>query len=184
MELYKKQSYESYMAAQTNANLKKINNVWVQREDIEKIHQVVETAESIICHGTRRGVEQQYFKEFYPNAYIIGTEISHTAKKFPNTIQHDFHEVKSEWVEKFDILYSNSFDHTYDPNKCLDVWTQQIKPNGYIVIDFSLRKNVNPVDCLYLSSTEAVDLMKTKNIDVIETYNTNQNSFMFIGKKI
>lgn len=184
MELYKKQSYESYMTAQTNANLKKINNVWVQREDIEKIHQVVETAESIICHGTRRGVEQQYFKEFFSNAYIIGTEISHTAKKFPNTIQHDFHEVKPEWIEKFDILYSNSFDHTYDPNKCLDVWTQQIKPNGYIIIDFSLRKNVNPVDCLYLSPTEAIDLMKTKNIDVIETYNTNQNSFMFIGKKI
>ncbi|MBK6621188.1 MAG: hypothetical protein IPG32_10020 [Saprospirales bacterium] len=49
------------------------------------------------------------------NCEVIGTEISDSASKFSHTIEWDFHEVKPEWIGRADFIYSNSFDHSYDP---------------------------------------------------------------------
>jgi hypothetical protein len=47
----------------------------------------------------------------------MGTEISDTAGQFPYTIQWDFHKTKAEWIDATDFIYSNCFDHSYDPQK-------------------------------------------------------------------
>ena len=65
------------------------------------------TPKTILCHGTRRGLEQQYIIEYFENIEnleVIGTEISYTATQFPNTIEWDFHEVKDEWIGNVDIM--------------------------------------------------------------------------------
>jgi hypothetical protein len=67
----------------------------------------------------------------------IGTEISDSAEQFPNTIQWDFHEVKPEWIGAVDFIYSNSFDHTYDPEKCLNAWMSCLKPGGVCILGHS-----------------------------------------------
>jgi hypothetical protein len=87
-----------------------------------------------LCHGTRRGKEQEWFKE-YLKCDVIGTEISSTAEQFPNTIQWDFHETKPEWIDAVDFIYSNSFDHSYDPQKCLKAWMSCIKKGGCCIIE-------------------------------------------------
>ena len=66
---------------------------------------------------------------------MIGTEISPTATQFPNTIQWDFHDVKPEWISAADFIYSNSFDHSYDPEKCLSNWMSCIRSGGICVIE-------------------------------------------------
>ena len=101
MKIYKYSNHEEYIDIQTKANIRKLNNVWVDKETISKIYEMVPIAAFILCHGTRNAAEQKYFKHFYPYAEIIGTEISHTASKFEMTIQHDFHEIKEEWINKF-----------------------------------------------------------------------------------
>ena len=58
-----------------------------------------------ICHGTRNGKEQKFFKRNL-NINVIGTEISSTATQFPDTIQWDFHRVKDEWVNNVDFIFS------------------------------------------------------------------------------
>ena len=47
------------------------------------------------------------------------------------------HEIKDEWVDKCDVIYSNSFDHTYDPIYCLNQWSKCLKPTGIIVLQFA-----------------------------------------------
>jgi len=130
--------YEKYKHVQIEANKKKINNVWVQKENIEMLSKyILENIEKPtfgICHGTRRGMEQKWFKE-YINCNVIGTEISDTATQFEDTIQWDFHDIKDEWIKNVDFIYSNSFDHTYNPEKCLTTWISCLKKNGICILE-------------------------------------------------
>ena len=68
---------------------------------------------------------------------MIGTEISDTAEQFPNTIQWDFHDVKPEWIDATDFIYSNSLDHSYDPEKCLNAWMSCVTPRGVCILEHS-----------------------------------------------
>ena len=68
---------------------------------------------------------------------MIGTEISDTATQFPKTIQWDFHETKPEWLEATDFIYSNSFDHSYDPEKRLDAWMSCVRTGGLCILEHS-----------------------------------------------
>jgi hypothetical protein len=89
-----------------------------------------------LCHGTRQGKEQAWFKK-HLKCEVLGTEISDTAEQFPDTIQWDFHEVKPEWIGAVDFVYSNSFDHSYDPEKCLKAWMSCIRKGGLCVLEQS-----------------------------------------------
>lgn len=86
-----------------------------------------------ICHGTRRGAEQE-FLSIILGADILGTEISHTAEQFPRTIRWDFHDVKDEWLQKFDFIYSNSLDQSYDPVLAVTQWLKTLAPGGICII--------------------------------------------------
>lgn len=135
MKIYQYKSYEDYVQSQTEANIIKINNIWIEESIIQKIINHVKNANFILCHGVRNGAEINLFEKYYPKAKIIGTEISYTAANFRNTVQHDFNKIKNEWINKFDIVYSNSFDHTYDPKLCLSVWREQLNENGIMFIE-------------------------------------------------
>ena len=37
-------------------------------------------------------------------------------------IEWDFNNVKDEWVNNTDFIFSNSFDHTDKQEECLDAW--------------------------------------------------------------
>jgi len=134
--------YERYKTIQTKGNHGKINLVNVEREDVQflssYIAKYINQPSFGICHGTRRGDEQAWFSEEL-KCEVIGTEISDTASDFPNTVQWDFHEEKSDWIGKADFVYSNSFDHSYDPKKALSNWMRTLKPGGICVLEHSLQ---------------------------------------------
>lgn len=130
--------YEKYKEIQISGNKRKIDNVWVQEENIaflaDYLTDKIGDINFGLCHGTRRGKEQEWFTK-YLNCKVIGTELSDTAEQFPNTIQWDFHEVRPEWINAVDFIYSNSFDHSYDPQKCLKAWMSCIKKGGVCMIE-------------------------------------------------
>ncbi len=132
--------YEKYRHNQQEANLRKLNKVWVLEENIaflsDYIKNIIGRPKFGICHGTRRGKEQEWFKK-YLNCEVIGTEISDTAELFPNTIQWDFHKTKPVWIEATDFIYSNSFDHSYDPENCINAWMSCVKTGGICIIELS-----------------------------------------------
>ena len=89
-----------------------------------------------LCHGVRSGLENKTLGELL-GCTVIGTEIGDKFGYPEITIQWDMHEIKDEWVEKCDVIYSNSFDHTYDPIYCLNQWSKCLKPTGIIVLQFA-----------------------------------------------
>lgn len=138
--------YEKYRKVQEAGNKQKINSIWVLEDNIEflstYIQKVIGTPRFGICHGTRRGKEQEWFRK-YLNCNVIGTEISSTATQFPNTIQWDFHKINAEWINAVDFIYSNSFDHSYDPEMCLNTWMSCIRKGGLCVIEHTSAHGVS-----------------------------------------
>jgi len=132
--------YEKYKEIQTKGNKGKIEKTWVTEDEIKylslELKKLLPNVKSGICHGTRRGLEQKWFSENL-NCPVIGTEISDSASQFENTIQWDFHEVKEDWIGKFDFVYSNSFDHSYNPEKALRAWMSTLSPGGICIIEYT-----------------------------------------------
>ncbi len=143
--------YGKYRQIQIEGNKRKIDTIWAREENIDFLSRYIlehiGTPKLGICHGTRRGLEQMWFSERL-NCKVIGTEISDTAEQFPNTIQWDFHEIKAEWVGAVDFIYSNSFDHSYDPEKCLNAWMTCIRLGGLCIIEHSSPHGSSPASLL------------------------------------
>ncbi len=129
-----------YRALQTAANKMKIDSQWVPEDHIAVLagYMLEQGALPVtgICHGTRRGNEQVWFRTHLgPQAQVFGTEISDTATDFPFTIQWDFHDVDPAWVGAMDFVYSNSWDHAHDPERAFDGWASCLTPGGFLLLD-------------------------------------------------
>lgn len=186
MKLWKYDSYEEYVEAQTKGNVKKITNIWVTEFTIKVIKSKIGDVTDILCHGTRNGTEQKYFKKFFPNCNVVGTEISYTATEFPDTIQWDFHEPKQEWIGKHDIVYSNSFDHSYDPEKSLSTWAGQLNDNGVLAIELMVGVDNNKSkaqDPLELSYEEYEELLTRNDLKIFWNGPTRSFNRLVLAKK-
>lgn len=150
MKIWKYKDEKEYRQHQYKANAEKIDRIWVQDFDIEYIAISMRSkaidVKSVLCHGTRNGAEQRYFKKFFPNLKeVIGTEIAPTAKDFEDTIRHDFQKVHDQLIGRFDIVYSNSLDHSRNPLETLKIWGNQLKNNHRSVmwLDVVFNHHVN-----------------------------------------
>jgi len=172
MKIYTYRDYDHYVEMQTEANKKKIDWRYVKPETVKRIVDHFRKnfdgdPKAIICHGTRNGGEQQFFQGHFPNAEIVGTEISETAEQFPMTVQWDFTKQKDEWIGKHDIVYSNSFDHSIDPEETLRVWTEQLTPNGILYIEYSEQQSESSAyDPLDATNKEVVKMIRDKGFKV------------------
>jgi len=168
MRLYKHKNYKEYKKAQINKNTKKLDLVWVKPHEIKliskKIKKYIPNASFGICHGVRNAWEVKQLRNIL-KIDILGTEIAPSATKFENTIQWDFHNLKDEWIGSVDFIYSNSFDHSYDPEKCLDVWMKCIKKGIGVCFIHWMSTNASTIDaadCFAASLKEYKDLFNKK----------------------
>lgn len=184
MKIYEYKNYDEYVFYQTEANKHKINNVYVHKETIRRIANDKKIADNILCHGTRNGAEQKYFKHFFPNAFIIGTEISETASQFEMTIQHDFTLPNPEWIDKFDIVYSNSFDHSINPVETLTTWKNQLNSQGKLYLEHTEDPKLNVSkawDPLAISRKEIEKIMnqiELKLVKILKSKSHNGNIYV------
>ena len=157
MKIYEYLNYDDYVQAQTEANEVKLKLVWVQEPTIKLIYNTVgnlKNIKKILCHGTRNGAEQKLFRKYFPKAEVLGTEISKTATLFPDTIQWDFQKQKTDWVEYWDLIYSNALDHTTDLVKTLRTWKQQLHRYGVLFIEYSFHNRTTRSDPLEITKEE------------------------------
>ena len=130
-------NYEEYVKAQNAGFQRKVDShSGVGRETILEIKKRIPTATNILCHGTRAGYEQKFFASEYEGAEVIGTEIADGCEKFDMTVQWDMHKPKEEWLGKFDIIYTNVFDHAIYPEKALNTWYGQLASGGSLIMEF------------------------------------------------
>ena len=175
MKLYQYKNYEEYKQAQTKANIEKIVNVWINESTVKKIKSFVPKCKNILCHGVRNAKEIVFFQKHY-QANVVGTEISTTASQFKNVVEWDFHNVKEDWIGKFDIVYSNSWDHSYDPKKSLLTWKDQLKNDGHMFIEFGMNEKDNKstiTDPLEIHDEEIKKLLRENNLKLKDTFVTS-----------
>ena len=173
-------NYDLYKDLQTLGNKFKLHKQWVPEEHIEilsnYVNQAGVTVERGVCHGTRQGNEQMWFRDHLSgDADVFGTEISDTADQFPHTIQWDFHETKPEWVKNFGLVYSNSWDHAFDPARAFRGWVSCLKPGGIMLLDHGWNyraEQVNALDPFGISEQKLIELLEQECGDagrVVET---------------
>jgi hypothetical protein len=134
-----KLDYETYRQIQEVGNRGKINRIFTTEALISLVANHAKdrlgVVNRILCHGTRNGAEQRWFQSHFPKAEILGTEISETATQFPMTILWDFHEIRDGWIEHWDILYSNSWDHSFYPPKMFSAWSRTLRSGGILYLE-------------------------------------------------
>ena len=128
---------------QNEANALKLDNQWVSEDQIKHLAQTVLKYRAhpkfALCQGTRRGLEQKWFRESLPGTDVLGTDIADSATQFPHTVQWDFHEMNPDWSGRADFVYSNSLDHAYEPQKAFRAWYDALVVGGVILLDHSDR---------------------------------------------
>lgn len=145
--------YETYRMVQEEGNKAKLAAQFVKKSHIFHLAEWIKDQGCKptfgLCHGVRRGKEQAWFRKRLEGANIIGTDISETATQFENTVQWDFHDDNPDWEARADFVYSNSWDHAYDPGKAFAAWARCLKPGGWLLIDHTrghMPKSSNVLD--------------------------------------
>lgn len=140
MKLHKFGSYKEYIDAQVKGS-KSHGNILFNDRQIFRIAQYILANKprrhfpiNGICHGARQGLEVELFLDQYPQANIIGTDL---APQKECVIEWDFQQQKPEWVEHFDFVYSNSLDHSNEPEKCISIWLDQLTQGGFLFLMWS-----------------------------------------------
>jgi len=176
MKVYKYKDYDDYVKHQTETNRRKLGWVYTNPECIKRIVNHFRDnfegfgPDSIICHGSRNGTEHKYFKKHFPQSKILGTDISDTATQFKNTVQWDFTKENPDWVGKYDIVYSNSIDHSIDPVETLRVWKEQLTPAGIMYIEYSEQQSIcSNEDPLDATLKEMISMVENAGFKVEKT---------------
>ena len=121
-----------------------------------------------ICHGARNGLECDELMRYLPLATIMGTDLfpntgkSRLIKREAEVIEWDFNEPRKEWERSFDLVYSNSLDHSPDPEETLKVWFRQLKPLGAMFVQWNRSdETLGGGDCFAASLPEYLDLLNS-----------------------
>lgn len=168
-KLHQYPNYQAYVKAQTDGNKRKLlTHRGVFEDGIKWMAEVVKVRNPKpkfgLCHGTRAGWEQQWFKEAMPGCQVLGTEISDTASQFPDTIQWDFHRVKAEWLDACDFVYSNAWDHAMHPELAFGNWLKCLVPDTGIMLlehsDGHLPKYVTKLDPFGIELSGLIEMLE------------------------
>ena len=191
-------SYEEYRHVQISANKLKFSQVYAEDPELKRIagHFLRHTrGEGLgLCHGVRNGYEVRKFRSLMPALNLVGTDISPTAEKVDNCIVWDMHEVKPEWVGAVSFMYSNSWDHAYDPNLLFARWSESLAPHGRLYLsytDLHSERGVNEdtkIDVVGCSLDELIRMVQPTLVldDVLEikpmlTFQTWRRRFAYLG---
>ena len=188
MKIHNYKDYDEYVKWQIQTNKEKKGWIYVKPATINQIAKNKPFAATILCHGTRAAGEQTFFKKHFPNAEIIGTEISDNATEYPMTIQHDFNVQKPEWVGKFDIIYSNAIDHSIDPKATLSTWRDQLSQTGRLYVEYCQNQSIpggNVNDPLDATDQEIENLLLEIDLNIVGkiTKDVKGGGLVFICEK-
>ena len=141
MEVYQYSSYEEYLQEQRSANLLKKDRVWAREKYIRRIANWLSPRSPLrgICHGVRTGIEVDWFTRYLPSCDILGTEVG--IATHPKVLKWDFNDENPDWMGRFDFVYSNSFDHSFNPHRTMRVWLSQLKPSsGVLILEYDRKQ--------------------------------------------
>lgn len=104
---------------------------------------------------------------------VMGVEVN------PDALREDvwvgsFDEMPTEWTDRFDLLYTNSFDHSQNAEKTVREWKRVAAPGAYLILVFPLENKPSSTDPL--GGLEISTLKQLWQSDIVfasETMNLN-----------
>ena len=178
MKIYKYKNYDEYVKCQQEANRRKSKNQWAVEQNIFTLANYIDKNlgnpdKKILglCHGVRSGKEQEWFNKHLICAEVIGTEIGNAYAL--HTVKWDFNKVNPDWIGKFDFIYSNSFDHAFNPEKTLVIWSQQLKPGGIILLEYDKRNEHTGEISMAANKTDPVSITVKELCEKIPAWISN-----------
>lgn len=188
MRIHPHSNYLDYKNAQIEKNIIKFGTVWAKKEEIKACcnymdgHNVIPT--NGICHGVRNGWEIIEFNKLIPGCHIVGTDISYTITKVQNGIEHDFHDIREEWVATMDFVYSNSLDHAFDPIRALSVWTSQLRMSGILFVGWFEKNGIDKADCFLANTSEIMELIQKTDSNYKINVVYERDKYKIIGARL
>jgi len=190
VEIYQYKDYDEYVKVQTAISHEKKDWVYVKPRVVKAIVESKPLSGSVLCHGVRNGAEILMFINELPYAQVIGTEIAVDCeelfaktitkhkKEFPriprmhagSCVQWDMQNANDAWNNRFDIVYSNSFDHSIYPEETLKLWRAQSNTGGSVFIEYSEEQSIaNADDPLGASFQEVKTMMEAvfRNVTIL-----------------
>ncbi len=104
---------------------------------------------------------------------VLGVEIN------PDAARTDIHvgsfdELPADWTGRFDLLFTNSFDHSMDPARTVAEWKRVAAPGAYAIVAFSLGQEQSDHDPVAGLSFQALsDLWGAPVVFATDLYNRN-----------
>jgi len=136
----------------------------------------------ICCMGIRNGAEYFYFKKAWPKITTYGVDLLKSVKEVgDNCFAYDFNNLPKEWSKKFDLVYSNSIDHSYNILNTIDEWKRVLKHGGWLMIEFSAHK---PIGADIFQFTEDDMKFLFFNGSFIRHIGNGYNNFVYLTQKI
>ena len=111
------------------------------------LNELIGSPQTIGCMGIRSGAEYIEFKKYLPKSDVYGIDIGPDVVKVgKNCFCYDFNHLPEDWKDKFDLLYSNSIDHSFDVKATITEWTRVTKVGGFMIMVFSASDYVGGTD--------------------------------------
>jgi len=133
-------TYAAYRAAQIRKAARDTADVWADEKTLDLIADYARARVPDlgfgICHGSKGGFESRYLAARL-GCEVIGTDIA-PPPNAAGVIAWDFHEPRKEWIGRAGLIYTNAFDHAFDPRKAMNTWVEQLAPGGLIFIEHTL----------------------------------------------
>jgi len=116
----------------------------------------------MICMGTRNNFERDEWQEGLQNKNTKVYSLDIAGRAEPD-FKCDFNYLPTNWNEKWDIIFSNSIDHSIDAEKTFYKWFSVLKSGGIMIIGFDEHLGLAPADCCAFEKNNVREFVTEEN---------------------
>ena len=140
-------------------------------------------ANEMICLGTRNNHERDTFAAELPEVNVHSLDISPESSA---DFIMDFTKFPKDWNFKWDLIYSNSIDHSYDSTSTFKEWIRVLKAGGILMLGMNYGTDTSITDiCAFTRESVTNYLVQRQDIVILKkvdsVLNTNGETW-FIQK--
>jgi len=180
------EDYKDYKNAQIKRCIAKIykqrNEVYYE-EVSNKIKQNKNLMNSMqmICMGSRNNWEKICFKKFLNRRYIYDLDICPQSKC---DYTYDFQKLPESFIDKWDIIFTNSLDHSIDAEYTINHWYPFLKEDGLLIIGYEVDfQTPDANDCTTFTKKSIMELVEKKYSIIENSTDCSQYFHLLLKKK-
>lgn len=185
-------SYGDYKDIQVSRASKKWGNRQTARDRIgHRFDQLFREAGDLLgdrqvigCMGIRNGMEYFEFKKRITGAEVYGVDLGDRVTEVgENCFQYDFNKLPDAWEGKFDLVFSNSLDHSYIVKDTITEWRRVLKLGGLLVLDLSTAEP-NWADRFAFEESDISKILPKRQFEIVkQPFMRTDDTFMVIARR-